>query len=706
MPNRLADEQSPYLLQHKDNPVDWYPWGEAAFETARAEDKPIFLSIGYSTCHWCHVMEEESFEDDEVAELLNETFVCVKVDREERPDIDTVYMSVCQMMRGQGGWPLTVLLTPDKRPFYAATYLPKHGRMQRMGMMELIPKVQELWETNRERLLSDAGTITDRLQRAVDESGGDASTAPGPGALDDARSQLDSRFDRAHGGFGSAPKFPAPHNLLFLLREWHRTGDDRPLQIVTETLDAMRLGGVFDHVGYGFHRYSTDARWLLPHFEKMLYDQALHVMAYAEAHQITGGTHYERTARDVLTYVLRDLQAPEGGFYSAEDADSLTADGEREEGAFYVWTTDEVRDVLEEDLADLMIDVYNLEEQGNYQEESTGQRTGANILHLRAPIPALAAERGIDENVLRQRLETARQALGDARKERPRPGLDDKILTDWNGLMIAALAKAARIFGDDAYAEAATGAATFLLDTMQDEDGRLLHRYRNGDAAIRAHLDDYAFLTWGLLELYETTFDARWLEDAVRLQNECVEHFADEDRGGFYLTADDGEELIVRQKELYDGAQPSGNSAQMLNLMRLARLTGRPEWEDVAESLRQWSGRQVAQQPSGFTGFLLGLQFALSAGREVVIAGDRDDGATRAMLQTVRGRYLPNTVVLHRPLGDAPAIAEVAPFTRAQRPQDGQATAYVCRNFQCDAPVTDPSALAEKLATAPTAAAS
>jgi uncharacterized protein YyaL (SSP411 family) len=699
MPNRLADEQSPYLLQHKDNPVDWYPWGEDAFDKAEAEDKPIFLSIGYSTCHWCHVMEEESFEDEEVAALLNETFVCIKVDREERPDVDNVYMSVCQMMRGQGGWPLTVLLTPDKKPFYAATYLPKHGRFQRMGLMDLVPRVRKLWTQKRDDLLSDADQAVQTLQRAVDQSGGDGTTLPGPEALDEARSQLSSQFDRTHGGFGSAPKFPAPHNLLFLLREWHRTGDDRPLQMVTTTLDAMRLGGVFDHVGYGFHRYSTDVRWLLPHFEKMLYDQALHVLAYTEAAQITGADRYETTAREVLQYVLRDLQADAGGFYSAEDADSLTADGEREEGAFYVWTTEQVRDVLDDDLAELVIDVYNLTPEGNYQEEATGQRTGANILHQTEPLPAIADDLDVEATALRDRLETARQTLYDRREQRSRPGLDDKILTDWNGLMIAALATAGRVFDDATYTDAAERAARFLLDTMRDDDGRLLHRYRNGEAAIRAHLDDYAFLTWGLIELYETTFDTSYLRAAVDLQEECMEHFWDAERGGFYLTADDGETLIVRQKELYDGAQPSGNSVQMRNLLRLARMTGRTEWEDRAEALRQWAGRQVDQQPRGFTGFLLGLQFALGDAREIVLAGPRDDASTHRLIEVVRERFRPHTVVLHRAPGDDPPIADLAPFTVEQRPKDGMSTAYVCRNFQCEAPVTDPDALRAQLET-------
>jgi uncharacterized protein YyaL (SSP411 family) len=697
MPNRLADEQSPYLRQHKDNPVDWYPWGEAAFEKANAEDKPIFLSIGYSTCHWCHVMEEESFEDPEVAELMNDTFVPIKVDREERPDVDTIYMNVCQMMRGQGGWPLTILLTPDRKPFYAATYLPKSGRFQQMGLMDLIQRVDQMWDGERDRLLTDADEVTSLLQRSVDEGGG--TEAPDESVLDEAYGQLSRQFDETHGGFGSAPKFPAPHNLLFLLRQWHRTGEDRALEMVTTTLDEMRLGGVYDQVGDGFHRYSTDERWVLPHFEKMLYDQATHVLAYTEAYQATGSDRYETTSREVLTYVLRDLRAPEGGFYSAEDADSENEAGEMEEGAFYVWSTDDIRDLLDENTADLVIDLYNMTEAGNYQEEATGRRTGKNVLHLDRSLAEEAERRGLDEEALRATLGDVQETLLAARDERPRPGLDDKVLTDWNGLMIAALATAARTFDDSDFEEAAVDAADFLLDTMRDGEGRLLHRYRAGDAAIRAHLDDYAFLVWGLVELYETTFEPRWLEAALTLQDQCLDHFWDEE-GGFFLTADDGEDLIVRPKELSDGAKPSGNSVMLSNLLRLARLTGRSEHEERADALARWAGRQARSRPTGFTALLAGLQFALGDAREVVIAGELGGEDTQALIDTLRSEYAPFTVALHRPLGDAPPITEIASFTEAQTPVDGQAAAYVCRNFQCETPTTDPAQLREQLASA------
>jgi len=694
MPNRLADEQSPYLRQHKDNPVAWYPWGEDAFEKARREDKPIFLSIGYSTCHWCHVMEEESFEDEEVAELLNETFVPIKVDREERPDVDTIYMNVCQMMRGQGGWPLTVLLTPDRKPFYAATYLPKEGRFQQMGLMDLIPRVRRMWDNERERLVDDADEVTDLLRRGIDEGGG--TEVPTEETLDDAFEKLSRQFDDTHGGFGSAPKFPAPHNLLFLLRQWRRTGEERALDVVTQTLDEMRRGGLFDQVGYGFHRYSTDERWVLPHFEKMLYDQAMHVLAYTEAHQATGYDRYERTAREVLTYVLRDLQSPAGAFYSAEDADSPDEDGEMKEGAFYVWSVEDIREILEAETAELVIDLYNMEPEGNYQEESTGRRTGKNVLYRSRSLAAEADRRDVELEALRDTLETARATLLNAREDRPRPGLDDKILTDWNGLMIAALASAGRTFEDPEYTEAAKTAADFLLDTMRNDDGRLLHRYRDGEAGVAAHLDDYAFLTWGLLELYQTTFDPRWLEVALDLINASLARFWDDEDGGFFLTADDGEELIVRPKDVSDGAMPSGNSAQLMNLLRAARLTGRTELEARAAALGRWAGRQVRARPTGFSAFLAGMQFAVGSAREIVIAGAPGATDTQNLIDAVRSVYAPFGVVLQRSPGET-AITKIAPFTEAQTPVDGAAAAYVCRAFRCEAPTTDPASLREQL---------
>ena len=681
--NRLAHEHSPYLLQHKDNPVDWYPWGAAAFEKAQKEDKPIFLSIGYATCHWCHVMEHESFEDDEVARLMNDAFVSIKVDREERPDVDAIYMTVCQMMTGHGGWPLTILMTPEKKPFYAATYLPKHGRFGRVGMMELVPRIEAVWHKERDKVLASADHLTGLLRQTNTHPA--AEEALDQTAIENAYGQLRQRFDDEYGGFGAAPKFPSSHNLLFLLRHWKRTSAPEALQMVEETLRAMRRGGIYDHVGYGFHRYATDRLWRLPHFEKMLYDQALLAMAYTEAFQATGNPLYQDTAREVFTYVLRDMTSPEGGFYSAEDADS-----EGREGAFYVWTSDELREVLGDE-ADLVMDVYNIEENGNFEDEATRKKTGENVLFLNQSIETIAQEKGISETVLQERLEAARQALFDHRENRVRPGKDDKVLTDWNGLMIAAMAKAAAAFTDDVYAEAARRAARFVLEALRTSDGRLLHRWRNGHAGISGHLDDYAFLAWGLLELYEATLDPEWLEEAVGLAEAMKARFWDSEHGGFYLTDEDGgEDLIVRPKELYDGAIPSGNAVALTVLLRLGRLTGEARWEETADALLRWAAAQVRQHPSGFTALLVGLQFALGPTHEVVVVGERTAADTEAMLQALRTSYLPGKVLLFRPAGeDEPRIADVAPFVRAHHALDGKATAYVCENYQCQAPTSD-----------------
>ena len=685
MSNRLQYEQSPYLLQHKDNPVSWWAWSTEAFEAAREQDKPIFLSIGYSTCHWCHVMEHESFEDTEVAHLMNEAFINIKVDREERPDIDTIYMTVCQMMTGSGGWPLTIMMTPEKKPFFAATYIPRESRYGRVGMLDLVPRVQQAWVQNRSRIEQDAANITEALAEAVnkDTSGRHLE----PDALHLAFAQLRRRFDARHGGFGTAPKFPSPHNLLFLLRYWKRTGEGHALRMVETTLDQMRLGGVYDQIGFGFHRYSTDAGWKLPHFEKMLYDQAMLALAYVEAYQATGKAAYEQTAREIFTYVLRDMTSPQGAFYSAEDADS-----EGREGKFYLWHLEELVDILGADLANLVVRVYNVEEQGNFEEEATRRRTGENIFHLTKPLAEHAAARDLDEATLRKRLDTARRILFDHRERRIHPGKDDKVLVDWNGLMIAALARAGRVFDDRAYTKAARRAVVFIRATLLQDDGRLRHRYRNGNAGITGTLDDYAFLIWGLLELYETTFDVDALETALVLNKQCLAHFWDDEHAAFFFAADDGEKLIVRSKEAHDSAIPSGNSVMMMNLLRLSRLTGQTDLEQKAHDIGSFFARTIMQQPSGFTAMLMGYDFGLGPSFEVVVAGDPKAKDTEAMLKALHKPYLPNKVVLFRPdgNGEAPSpIADISPFTELQRSRDGVATAYVCRHFQCEQPTTD-----------------
>jgi hypothetical protein len=678
-PNRLIKEKSPYLLQHAYNPVDWHAWNEEAFEKARTENKPIFLSIGYSTCHWCHVMEKESFEDAEVAALMNKAFVAIKVDREERPDIDHVYMTVCQMMTGSGGWPLTIVMTPDKKPFFAATYIPKESRFGRAGMMELIPRISEVWASRHKDILDSAESLTTALHSLEKEGSGEPLDA---GVLDKAFEELSQRFDKTYGGFSGAPKFPTPHNFFFLLRDWRRADRREALEMVEKTLQEIRWGGIFDQIGFGFHRYSTDREWLVPHFEKMLYDQAMLALAYLETYQATGNTLYADTAREIFTYVLRDLRSPEGGFYSAEDADS-----EGVEGKFYVWTEKELRELLTADEADLIVRAFHVEKKGNFREEASGKSVGANILFTGKSLADIAFEMKLPEDELKQKLHSARTKLFEVREKRIHPHKDDKILTDWNGLMIAALARGAQVLGDKAYSDAAQGAVDFFLKKMRKPDGRLLHRYRDGEAGIAAVLDDYSFLVWGLIEAYEATFDARFLKTALELNGEMIRHFWDERGGGLYFTADDAENLIVRKKEVYDGALPSGNAVAMLNLLRLARFTGDANIEDRAYKIQKAFSEQVRQLPSGYTQFLCAVDFSLSASHDVVISGSL---GAKEMLDALRSRFSPNQVLLYRPAGkESSGIDAVAAFAKNYVPVSGKATAYVCSGRSCKDPTTE-----------------
>jgi len=708
--NRLADASSPYLLQHADNPVHWHPWGEEAFREARERDRPVFLSIGYSTCHWCHVMAHESFEDEEVARLLNEHFVPVKVDREERPDVDGVYMTACQAMSGQGGWPLTIVTTPDREPFFAGTYFPKESRGGRPGLVDLLERIADLWEHRREKLHTSARQVTAMLRRtARGEPGAELSEED----LGTAFRRLESRFDEVQGGFGGAPKFPTPQHLLFLLRYGERSGERRATAMVARTLESMRRGGIWDHVGYGFHRYSTDARWLLPHFEKMLYDQALLCLAFVEAYQATGRASFARTARQIVAYVLRDLRDPAGGFHSAEDADS-----EGEEGTFYVWREEELRERLDPDDFELVKSVYNTRTRGNYAEEATGERTGRNILHRQRSLAEIAREREMEEEALRRELERIRGVLFAAREERARPHRDDKVLTDWNGLMIAALARAGAVLEEPDHVQAAREAAEFLLAELRaptDEPGapgRLLHRWRDGEADVPANADDYAFLVLGLIELYEATFEPRWLREALVLREELDERCRDPDQGGYFFAPSDAEDLPVRQKESHDGALPSGNSVAHWNAVRLARLTGDPTGEERAVEIERAFGARIRKSPTAFTGLLVGVDFRLGPARELVLAADRGDlegalggrsegdgggSALRAMLRIVRGGFHPRTVTLFRPAGDASPIAAIAPWTEEHVPREGRPTAYLCHDFACRAPTTDPEELRSQL---------
>jgi len=675
--NRLQHEKSPYLLQHAGNPVDWRPWGPSAFKAAAAEDKPIFLSIGYSTCHWCHVMERESFEDPQVAAMLNETFICIKVDREERPDIDNIYMAVCQMVTGSGGWPLTILMAPDKTPFYAGTYIPKEGRYGRAGLVDIVPRVRMLWNTRREELLAAGRRHAEQLRHFMEAP---AATSLGAETLRQAFNDFVGRFDERNAGFGGAPKFPTPHNLNFLLRYWKRTRDGRALTMVENTLGAMRRGGIYDHVGFGFHRYSTDQAWLVPHFEKMLYDQALLALAYLETFQATGKAEYADTAREIFTYVLRDMTAPFGAFYSAEDADS-----EGVEGRFYVWSEQEIRDVLDGPTSELAIRRFHVRKEGNWVDAAGHGEAGSNILHLQGDVAAPGS--------LRAEMERARQLLFARREERVHPHKDDKVLTDWNGLMIASLARGSQVLGEKRYEEAAAKALLFITERMRGRDGRLTHRYRDGEASIPANLDDYAFLIWGLIELYEAAFDSRFLAQALRLNREQTAHFWDEAAGGFFFTPDDGEQLLVRQKDAHDGAVPSGNSVAMLNLLRLARMTGDAHLERQAAQLGRALSGKVEQFPAGFTQLLCGLSFALGPSHEVVLVGVPESVDLQAMIRALRSRFIPEKVVLVRREGldaQGPPLEELAPFLQPYRSDRVTALAYVCSNNACALPTSSP----------------
>ena len=688
-PNLLIHEKSPYLLQHAHNPVDWHPWGRQAFDKAHEEDKLIFLSIGYSTCHWCHVMAHESFEDPEVARLLNEVFICIKVDREERPDIDRVYMTACQMMTGSGGWPLTIVMTPDQQPIFAATYIPRESRFGRVGMLDLIPKIQDVWTNRREEVLKSGEQVVAAIRRAGDEG---RSGVLSRESLDDAFEDLQDRYDETYGGFGSPPKFPMPHQMMFLIRYWKWTNRGKALEMVEKTLHAMRDGGIWDHVGYGFHRYSTDAEWLVPHFEKMLYDQALLAMAFTEAFQVTGDGGFGETAHEIFTYVLRDMTSPTGGFYSAEDADS-----EGQEGAFYLWTYDDIRETLGRDESEWFLHAFAVEKNGNFIDESTGRKTGRNILHRKRDA-ALVGVFGAGEEGLRDKVSAARQALYAAREKRTHPHKDDKILVDWNGLMIAALAKGARVFSKPAFLSAACSAVDFILKHLRQRDGRLLHRFRDGQAAIWATIDDYAFLIWGLIECYETTFNAEHLETALSLQEDLTRHFWDGKTGGYYATPDDGENLIVRQKEVYDGAIPSGNSVAMLNLIRLARLTGDPELEAKSATMSRVFAESVRQSPAGHAQFMIALGFLENPSYEIVIAGRPGEEDTKKMIGELRRHFLPNAVVIFRPSGRASApVVRIGPFTKDLKPLRGRATAYVCSRFTCHRPTTDVNEMLRRL---------
>ena len=683
--NHLINEKSPYLIQHANNPVDWYPWGEKAFKKARVMNKPVFLSIGYSTCHWCHVMAHESFEDPEIGNLMNEAFVSIKVDREERPDLDNIYMTVCQLMTGTGGWPLTIMMTPDKKPFFAGTYFPKENMYGRVGLKDIILNVKDIWDKKPDEISDSTDKIMDALQKISRTSSGNELDE---NILDNTYKSLSDSFDDIHGGFGIAPKFPTTHNLLFLLRYWKRNQNERALNMVKKTLDSMRNGGIYDHVGFGFHRYSVDQKWLVPHFEKMLYDQAIIAMAYIEAFQATGEEKYRDTAQEIFEYVLRDMQSPEGGFYSAEDADS-----EGVEGKFYTWTKDEIYKVLGEEDTKFVSKVFDITDEGNFSEETSQEKTDSNILHLENSLDEISDTLGIKKEDISRKIEKIRKTLFNAREKRIHPHKDDKILTDWNGLMISAISKGAQVFSDEKYLKAAIHSADFIIDNLY-ENSRLLHRYRDGEAAIKANLDDYAFFIYGLLDLYEASFDLKYLEFAIELNNTLLNHFWDSENGGFYFTPDDGEEILVRKKESYDSAIPSGNSIQMLNLLKLSKIIENEELKHKAVEIEKAFSKDVIMAPMAYTQFIVAIDFKLGPSYEIVIAGTPDNEDTNMMLNSIRSHYIPNkTVVLRPPNDEASKILELINSLEFKKQENDKSTAYICSDNTCKAPTNNLSAM-------------
>jgi len=698
--NRLANEKSPYLLQHADNPVDWYPWGEEAFEEARKKNKPVFLSIGYSTCHWCHVMEHESFLDTAVAGKLNEYFVPIKVDREERPDIDHIYMTAVQAMTGQGGWPLTVILTPDKKPFFGGTYFPPFEKWGHPGLMDIMESVHRAWEDNGKRLVESGDDLTNAIrERSVALKG----KPLGEETLRAAFENFNMSYDPRHGGFGSAPKFPTGHNLSFLLRYWQRTKVEKALAMVEHTLVQMAQGGIYDHLGGGFHRYSTDQMWQIPHFEKMLYDQAILGKTYLEAYQITKNEFYAKVAREVFDYVLKVLKHPQGGFYSAEDADSPDPDIydvmsakvdqriEKKEGAFYLWRSKEIENVLGEEEAAIFNDHFGVLPDGNARHDPHGEFVGKNVIFVERPIEETARAFSKTPAETATILRRCQKTLLSLRDQRPRPFLDDKILVDWNGLMISSLAIASKVLHEPRYLDSAIEAAQFIFDHLMTKEGRLWHRYRDGDSAIPGTVEDYAFFVHGLMDLYEATFDVRYLKEARDLAKHMVKFFWDELQGGFYLTASDAEELIFRPKEAYDGAIPSGNSLAALDLVRLYHFTLNKEWEDKLKETIDAFSFQVASSPNAYTQMLMVLDFILGPSQEIVMAGNFNDFLVERMKEEIYQRFLPRKVIIFRPVSENEYrhIVALSPFVKEQEPLNGGTTAYICENHLCQLPVSD-----------------
>ncbi|WP_245799281.1 thioredoxin domain-containing protein [Virgibacillus siamensis] len=666
MPNHLINEKSPYLQQHAYNPVNWYPWGEEAFEKAESEDKPIFLSVGYSTCHWCHVLAKESFEDKEVADYLNEHYISIKVDREERPDIDSVYMKVCQMMTGQGGWPLSIFMTPDKIPFYAGTYFPRESKYGMPGMMDVLTQLYQKYKQDPDHINEVTKSVTDALEKTVSEKSEHRLTKE---ITDEVFKQLGNRFDFTHGGFGSAPKFPAPQNLLYLLRYYHFTGKNAALKMVEKTLQSMASGGIYDHIGFGFARYSTDEKWLVPHFEKMLYDNALLLIAYTECYQVTQNPFYRKISEQIIEFIMREMRNSKGAFYSAIDADS-----EGVEGKYYVWEFTEVMNILGTEAGDLFTDAYDITPEGNFE--------GKNVPNvINTSLDELALKHNLSTEQLEQSLEDSRLKLLRSREQRVYPHVDDKVLTSWNAMMIAAMAKAGKAFKTDVFTETADKAAQFIEHNLI-RDGRIKARYRDGEVKFNGYLDDYAFLTWAYIELYEATFSPDYLKKAKNTADAMLNLFWDEEQGGFFFNGDDSEQLISREKELYDGALPSGNSVTANCLVRLGHLTGDTDYLGKLEEMYHAFYEDVKSAAAASTHFIQSLLLTENQSKEVVVLGEENSLTNR-----LQKEFTPDIALLVHE--NPKALGDAAPFAAEYPKIDNTVSIYVCENFACHHPTTD-----------------
>lgn len=677
-PNRLIHEKSPYLRQHAYNPVNWYPWCKEAFEIAQKENKPIFLSIGYSTCHWCHVMEKESFEDEEIAEILNRFFISIKVDREERPDIDSIYMKVCYLFQNRGGWPLTIFMMPDQNPFFADTYIPKEDLYGKIGLKKLLLRIIDLWENSRDKIREVSEGITESLKNIVRKSHDQRELSEV--TIHKAYQGLRIVFDKEYGGFGTSPKFPLPLNILFLHRYFYRYKHKDALDMSLQTLKKMRMGGIYDHLGFGFHRYSTDQEWILPHFEKMLYDNALLMLSYTEAFQITKDDFFKTVAEEIATYLLRDMYSSEGVFYSAEDADS-----EGKEGEFYLWTYHEIEHTLgEEEFLKAKI-IYSFSKDGNFYEESTRQKNGKNIIFMEKSLEALSEDLKIGKEELLSSIERIRYKLFNKRQSRVKPARDEKILTDWNSLGIIAFCKAGVVFEKSEYIDIAEKCLNFLLVNMFDDSGKLLHRFAEGEASIYGYLEDYACLIWALIELYFATFKSEYLLKALELTDFTIEHFMDKENGGFYHTADYAEIVIERIKEIYDSVVPSGNSTMAYNLLRLSRLTQKREYEQLANKILYFFSKDIEKIPASHIFSIISLDLLINGSIELIdIPGDSKEDEIK-FLRSLQRAFVPNLLLI---LKDS-FMESIFDWMKSFAKIEGNSTYYLCKNFTCQPPITN-----------------